>query len=93
LANFTIAAVVNTSKNVTDVTDVSVGEWRVNWATDFSSSYYPLFSVHHTSAPKVHPVIIAESAASTTVRTVDDQATPAKVDPDGPVFVAAFGDQ
>ncbi len=84
--------VATVSHNVTSMTDNGVGDYTINWGTDFSSANFCNVGIN-TGAGSGNAAVILElvSQAAGTTRIFSKQGT-AGIDRNG-IGVAAFGDQ
>jgi len=88
-------AILGTDYNVTSITDLGVGDYRVTWDTNFSNVNYVCIGMN-TSAGSGDSETISQKAGTPAVGAIDLQSrrasTGASIDPTH-VFIAAFGDQ
>ena len=94
--NFDEAAAVDSSFNVSSITDTGVGNWTVNWLTDFSSALYVVVTASDASGANppddFGPVLAGRAAASIQVKNLRAGSVS-----DGTLgktkYVAGLGDQ
>jgi hypothetical protein len=89
---FDVSVTVQSSYNVTTVTDNNPGDWTVNWVTDFSSADYSVFvSIEAAASVNRKAVTVAGAAGTTQVNTLNG-ATIAETSVNW-VYAVAYGDQ
>jgi len=95
---FDTAGNMNAAYNVTSVTDNGVGDWSVNWATDFSSASYAAMAIAKrdstgTTATAANAQIANTSFAAGVTRIHVNRISDGAFHDPNQAFCIVFGDQ
>jgi len=91
-ARFQIDGTVDANFNVASIDDDGVGDWGVQWSTDFSGTSYAVAAVSIGANSDVHLVGSDGATGAATELWASDTA-PTVSDPTTGMYVIAFGDQ
>lgn len=89
--NWQIDGTINVSKNMTSITDNGAGDWTTTWATNFSGVELVVAVLQEDTAGG-NFTWRAQSLATGSVRLRFTNGS-SLVDPVGPMYMSAFGDQ